>query len=65
MEQDSAAVVGGPLKVVAKETVDGAHKFHSDFGGQEAFKSLLNCCVLEEIDKIVNVEPDMDRLVSG
>ena len=49
----------GPLEVCAKEPVDGAHKFHSEFGGQEAFKALIDCCVLREMDKIVHVDPKM------
>ena len=57
--------MGGPLEVGAKEPVEGAHELHSEFGGQEAFKAFLDCCVIREIDKTVHVEPDMERLVRG
>ena len=36
--------MAGPLEVGAKEPVDGAHELHSEFGGQEAFKALLDFC---------------------
>ena len=49
----------------SKEPVDGAREFQSEFGGQEVFKALLDCCVLPEIDKIVHVQPEMERLVRG
>ena len=55
--------MGGPLEVGAKEPVYSAHEFHSEFGGQEAFKALLDCCFLQEIEKIVHVKPEVERLV--
>ena len=54
--------MGQPLKVGAKELVDRAHELHFEFGGQEAFKALFDCCVLREIDTFVHVEPGMERI---
>ena len=49
----------------AKEPVERAHEVYSEFGGQEAFKALLGCCILLEIGKTVHVNPEMERLVRG
>ena len=65
MAQESAALVGRPLEVGPEEPVDRAHDLHFEFGRQEAFKALFDCCVLREIDKTVHVEPEMERLVRG
>ena len=65
MALENAVLVEGPLEVGAKEPVDGDHEFQSEFGGQEAFKALLDLCVLREIDKIVHVNLEMERLVRG
>ena len=56
-------MVGVPLEVGSKEPVDGAQEFHSEIGGQEELKALLDCFVLQEIDKIFHVNPDVERLV--
>ena len=58
-------MVGRPLKVGTDEPVNGTHELHFEFGGQEAFKALLDCCVLQEIDKIVHVKHETERLVRG
>ena len=55
--------MGVPLELGSKEPVDGAQEFHSEFGGQEELKALLDCFVLQEIDKIFHVNPDVERLV--
>ena len=49
----------------AKEPVEGAHEFHSEFVGQEAFKTLLRLMCPPRNRQIVHVEPNMERLVRG
>ena len=56
-------MVRGPLEVGAQEPVDGPHEFNLEFCRKQAFEAFLDGGVFGEVDKIVHVEPEMERLV--
>ena len=40
-------------------TLHGAHEFNLEFGGEEAFKAAFNLRILGEVDKVVDIDPQM------
>ena len=58
-------LVGLPFEVRSEEPVDGPHEFYSELGSKQTFKATLDLWVLREVDKIVDVEAQAERLVCG
>ena len=63
MTRESAVLVRGPLEVGIQEPVDGAHEFDLEFRRKQVFEAFLDGGVFGEVDKIVHVESEVERLV--
>ena len=61
--RESSVLVSGPLEVGTQEPVDGAHEFDLEFRRKQVFEAFLDGGVFGEVDEIVHVESEVDRLV--
>ena len=63
--QEGAVLVGRPLKVGAKEPVDGAHEFDLELGRKQGFEALIDGRVYGEVNEIIHVELKVKMLICG
>ena len=59
------SVVVAPGEMRAQEPLNNTHELNLDEIRQDLLKLLLHSIARREIDKVVNVEPQRDRLVRG
>ena len=65
MDGQQAILVRRPFKVCSEEPVDSSHEFYSELGSKQMFKETLDLWVLGEVDEIVDIEAQVERLVCG
>ena len=65
VEGQRTILVGRPFEVRSKEPVDWPHIFYIELGSKQTFKATLDLWVLGEVDKIVDLEAQLERLVCG
>ena len=58
-------LVGGSLKVCAKEPVHRAHEVDLELGHKEVFKSVFGFRVLKEVHNVVHIYAQVEGLVAN